>query len=148
MKINSKIRYALRTIIEIANHTDPTGVLQKDIAKNQHISLKYLDSIISSLKLKGIVANSKGRGSGYILTRDPQDITMLDIYTAFEEIVVVECINNMGLCDRNSHNCKAQNYWMEFSIEFRKLLSKKTLAEVLQETHYECKDIEVVQQNF
>jgi Rrf2 family protein len=108
--------------------------------------LKYLDSIISSLKLKGLVANSKGRGSGYILTREPKDITMLDIYTAFEQIVVVECINNMSLCDRNTHDCKAKNYWMEFSIDFRKLLARKTLAEVLQETYYECKDLELVQQ--
>jgi len=144
MKINSKIRYGLRTIIEIANHTDPNGILQKDIAKNQHISLKYLDSIISSLKIKGLVANSKGRGSGYILTREPKDITMLDIYTAFEQIIVVECINNKSLCERNTHNCKAQNYWMEFSLDFRKILSKKTLAEVIQETYYECKDLEVV----
>jgi len=144
MKINSKIRYGLRTIIEIANHTDPNGILQKDIAKNQHISLKYLDSIISSLKIKGLVANSKGRGSGYILTREPKDITMLDIYTAFEQIIVVECINNKSLCERNTHNCKAQNYWMEFSLDFRKILSKKTLSEVIQETYYECKDLEVV----
>ena len=145
MRINSKIRYGLRTIIEIANHPDPNGVLQKDIAKNQHISLKYLDSIISSWKIKGLVASSKGRGSGYILTREPKDITMLDIYTAFEQIVVVECINNMGFCDRNTHNCKAQNYWMEFNLEFRKILQNKTLAEILLETHYECIDVLIEQ---
>lgn len=145
MRINSKIRYGLRTIIEIANHTDPTGILQKDIAKNQHISLKYLDSIISSLKLKGLVANSKGRGSGYILTRKPKDITMLDIYTAFEQIIVVECINNKSLCERNTHNCKAQNYWTEFSIEFRNILAKKNLDQILQETYYECKNLDLAQ---
>ena len=42
MKINTKIRYGLRTMIEIANAQDDNGVLQKDIAKNQNISLKYL----------------------------------------------------------------------------------------------------------
>ena len=127
--------FNINTVIaEIVDMIEP-------IAKNQNISLKYLDSIISSLKIKGIVANSKGRGSGYILTRAPKDITMLDIYTAFEQIIVVECINNMSLCDRNTHNCKAQNYWMEFNIEFRKILSRKTLADVLTDTHYECMDV-------
>ena len=144
MRVNTKIRYGLRTIIEIANTTDPNGVLQKDIAKNQHISLKYLDSIISALKIKGLVANSKGRGSGYRLTREPKDITMLDIYTAFEQIVVVECINNIGLCERATHECKAKNYWMEFSIEFRQLLFKKNLEQIIQDTYYECKDLERV----
>ena len=144
MRVNTKIRYGLRTIIEIANTTEPNGVLQKDIAKNQHISLKYLDSIISALKIKGLVANSKGRGSGYRLTREPKDITMLDIYTAFEQIVVVECINNRSFCERATHECKAKNYWMEFSIEFRQLLFKKNLEQIIQDTYYECKDLEPV----
>jgi len=144
MRVNTKIRYGLRTIIEIAHTSDPSGVLQKDIAKNQHISLKYLDSIISALKIKGLVANSKGRGSGYRLTRDPEDITMLDIYTAFEQIVVVECINNKGFCERATHECKAKNYWNEFSIDFRHLLEKKTLAQIMIDTYYECKDLEPV----
>lgn len=144
MRINTKIRYGLRTIIEIAHTSDPNGVLQKDIAKNQHISLKYLDSIISSLKIKGLVANSKGRGSGYRLTREPKDISMLDIYTAFEQIVVVECINNKSLCERATHECKAKNYWNEFSIDFKKLLLKKNLEQILKETYYECKDLELI----
>ena len=145
MRVNTKIRYGLRTIIEIASTSDPNGVLQKDIAKNQHISLKYLDSIIAALKLKGLVANSKGRGSGYRLTREPKDITMLDIYTAFEQIVVVECINNKGFCERATHECKAQSYWNEFNLDFRHLLSKKNLEQIMQDTYYECKNLELVQ---
>ena len=145
MRVNTKIRYGLRTIIEIAHTSDPNGVLQKDIAKNQNISLKYLDSIISALKVKGLVANSKGRGSGYRLTRDPKDITMLDIYTAFEQIVVVECINNKGFCERSTHDCKAKNYWNEFSIDFRCLLQKKNLEQIMKDTYYECRELETVQ---
>src|SRR5665648_2066 len=108
MKVNTKIRYGLRTMLEIANGPYNEGVLQKDIAKNQNISLKYLDSIISSLKLKGLVSNTKGKGSGYMLTRCPKEITMFDIYTAFENIEVIECINNMSFCDRSEHVCQAR----------------------------------------
>src|ERR1035437_3944199 len=141
MRVNTKIRYGLRTIIEIAHSTDPSGVLQKDISKNQHISLKYLDSIISALKIKGLVANSKGRGSGYRLTRDPKDITMLDIYTAFEQIVVIECINNLSFCETSTHDCKGRNYWSEFKDDFEAILAKKNLAQIIEETYYECKDL-------
>ncbi|NDP19649.1 MAG: Rrf2 family transcriptional regulator [Paludibacter sp.] len=141
MRINTKIRYGLRTMIEIASTTDPSGVLQKDIAKNQHISLKYLDSIISALKVKGLVANSKGRGSGYRLTREPKEITMFDIYTAFEQIVIVECINNNGLCERAMHECKARSYWSGFGQDFIELLSKKNLEQIMVETYYDCKDL-------
>jgi len=138
MKVNTRIRYGLRTMLEIAKAPEHEGMLQKDIAKNQNISLKYLDSIISSLKLKNLVCNTKGRGSGYTLTRDPKDITMLDIYTAFEKIEVVECINNMSFCDRSLHVCLARNYWSEFSMEFVELLRKKTLKDIMDDTHYEC----------
>lgn len=138
MKINTKIRYGLRTMIEIASSDDPNGILQKDIAINQNISLKYLDSIISSLKVKGLVANSKGRGSGYKLTRDTKEISMLDIYTAFEQIVIVECINNKEFCDRSSHNCEAISYWTEFGADFKELLSKKNLDQIIQEAKNNC----------
>lgn len=133
MKINTNIRYGLRTIMEIANSTEPNGVLQKDISKNQNISLKYLDSIISSLKLKGLIVNIKGKGSGYRLTRPPNEITMWDVYTTFEPIIVVDCINNKDVCNR-SGDCKAKDYWCEFKQEFREILLKKNLAQIIQET--------------
>lgn len=147
MKVNTKIRYGLRTMIEIAGATDPNGILQKDIAKNQRISLKYLDPIIASLKLKGLIVNSKGKGSGYRLTRDPKDITMLDIYTAFEQIVIVECINNMGYCERSLHDCKGRSYWHEFRDEITNLLLKKTLDQIMEQTYYECKELISVNPN-
>ena len=143
MRINTKIRYGLRTIIEIAITNDPSGVLQKDIAKSQHISLKYLDPIISGLKLKGLITNSKGKSSGYRLTREPKDITMFDIYTAFEQITIIECINNLGFCDRSAHDCKGRNYWNEFRDDIISLLTNKTLEQIIAETYYECKDLVV-----
>lgn len=141
MRVNTKIRYGLRTMVEIANAPNMEGILQKDIAKNQNISLKYLDSIISSLKLKGLIVNTKGRGSGYTLTREPKDITMLDIYTAFEQITIIECITNKGFCERASQICKTRSYWGEFRAEFIDILQKKTLAKIIEETHFECNDL-------
>jgi len=129
-------------MIEIASSTETNGMLQKDIAKNQNISLKYLDPIISALKLKGLIANSKGKGSGYRLTRPTEEISMLDIYTAFEQIVVIECINNCDFCERSIHDCKAQNYWQEFKEEFIHNLEKKNLAQIINETYYECNKLE------
>ena len=76
-------------MIEIADCRNSEGILQKDIAERQQISVKYLDYIISALKLKGLIRNVGGRGSGYVIARPAVDITMLDIYTAFEPIVVV-----------------------------------------------------------
>jgi len=139
MRVNTKIRYGLRTMIEIASVTNDDGVLQKDIAQKQNISVKYLDSIISALKLKGLITNSKGRGSGYRLTRPASEITMYEIYTAFEQITVVECINNKSFCERSLHECTANCYWSEFGNNLKKLLMAKTLEQIVLSTHFECR---------
>lgn len=141
MQVNTKIRYGLRTMIEIASANEPKGLLQKDIASSQNISLKYLDPIISALKIKGLIANSRGKGSGYILTRPADQITMLDIYTAFEQIAIIECINNCDMCERSTHDCHAKNYWLEFKDKFLDLLRSKNLAQIVEDTYYECNDV-------
>lgn len=140
MQINTKIRYGLRTMIELASSTEPKGLLQKEIAKSQNISLKYLDPIILALKVKGLIANSKGKGSGYLLTRPAEEITMYDIYTAFEQITITECINNCNLCERTVHDCHAKNYWIGFKEQFCLLLKEKNLAQIVKDTYYECNE--------
>lgn len=133
MRINTKVRYGLRAMIEIASVNDTNGILLKEISKNQNISNKYLDPIISSLKLKGLISNTKGKHSGYRLTRKPEEITMLDIYTAFEPITVVGCINNNTFCE-NSCNCLGKNYWEVFKKDFEEMLMKKNLAQIINNT--------------
>ncbi len=131
MRINTKIRYGLRTMVVIASSTGTEGVLQKDIADSQSISVKYLDSIISYLKLKGLIINAQGKRSGYKLARPADQITMLDIYTAFDRIEVVECLNNENLCPRKNHNCKANRYWDSLKTDFTTLLKNKTLSDIM-----------------
>lgn len=142
MKINTKIRYGLRAMIEIACAKEAHGVLQKDISKNQSISLKYLDSIILALKVKGLIENEKGKGSGYLLSMPPEEINMWDIYSAFEPIVFVECVNNNNFCE-NIANCSANGYWCELKKEFEQLLKAKTLAQIIQDaSQKQCEIIE------
>lgn len=131
MKINTKIRYGLRTMIVIANAPDLDGILQKDIAESQDISLKYLDSIISSLKLKGLIVNVRGKGSGYKLARSANEITVFDIYTAFERVDIVDCIDNPEICIKASQNCNANAFWCEFKSSFSSILINKKLSDII-----------------
>lgn len=138
MNINTKIRYGLRSMIEISSAEHNNGVLQREIAENQGISLKYLDSIISALKRAGLIENKEGRGSGYILTRDASEITMLDIYSAFDPIDVVECVVNSSFCDKSLSGCRANSYWNEFRFEVMQILKKKNLAQIVQGKRMNC----------
>lgn len=111
MKFNTRIRYGIRTMLEIAMDDSGQGVLQKDIARNQLISVKYLDAIIHALKKANLICNVKGKKSGYVLTRPPQEITMMDVYQAFDdEICVVDCCAKSFEC-KNDAICDVKLFW-------------------------------------
>lgn len=98
-------------MLEIARAENSGGVFQKDIAENQSLSLKYLDHIIQSLKTSNLIRNAKGKKSGYILTRKPEEITIFDIHRAFEPgICLVECLSGNYSCDM-SENCLTRGFW-------------------------------------
>jgi len=111
VKFNTRIRYGIRTMLELALNDSSDGVFQKDIAVNQDISIKYLDHIIVALKIAGLIRNVGGKKSGYRLTRDASEITMLDIYHAFEPgFSVNECAYNASECPR-LRICAVKGFW-------------------------------------
>ena len=111
MKFSTKTRYGIRTLLEIALHEDGVGVFQKDIAENQKLSIKYLDHIIAALKVAGLISNVKGKKSGYVLTRSPKDITMLDVHNAFEPgVCVVDCLSGNVNCELEE-GCATKDFW-------------------------------------
>jgi Rrf2 family protein len=125
MKFNTKTRYGLRTMLEIAVRRNEGGILQKEIAENQGISVKYLDPIIASLKASGLIAKAGGRTSGYRLTRDPGKISIYDVFRSFEEeLVIADCI----IEENDLHNPygAAREFWQELNdIIMKKLQSVK-----------------------
>jgi Rrf2 family protein len=135
MKFSTKTRYGVRAMLEIALDTSRNGVLQKDIAVNQDISVKYLDFIIHSLKVAGLITNAKGKKSGYLLTRHPSKISMFDIHNAFEPgICIVDCLSKNTRCPRG-RKCAVRKYWTELNDMVVDYLKKTTLAELVDQEH-------------
>ncbi len=131
MKINTKIRYAVRAMYEIASSNDENGILQKEIAKNQKLSLKYLDHIISALKVKGLISNKKGKRSGLILLKKPEDITIYDIFRAFEaDISIVECIKGVEDCELIT-TCPVYDFWNILNDRIISTLKSETLQDIV-----------------
>jgi Rrf2 family protein len=133
LKFNTKIRYGLRAMVEIALDESGNGVFQKDISEKQKISVKYLDPIISSLKIARLIMNTRGKKSGYKLTRKPEEIKILDIYLAFEPgIAVVDCINKNYSCDL-AINCGVKDFWGGLNATIIKYFESYTLADLVRE---------------
>jgi Rrf2 family protein len=130
MKINTKVRYGLRVMIEISrNHSN--GILQKKIAESQGIPLPYLDSIITSLRTSGLIVNFSGKSSGYILAKPANEITVYDVYRAFEpDLSLVYCINPISDCSRESI-CSTKDYWAELNDQLKQILERTVLEELV-----------------
>jgi len=133
MKFNTKTRYALRTMIAIALEGKGKGLLQKEIARRQGISNKYLDAIIRALKRKSLIKNVRGKKSGYVLARPAGEISLYDIHLAFEkEINPIECLQPGYVCP-NMEVCVARLFWMELNKTIKKQMEKTTLALLVRE---------------
>ncbi len=133
MKFNTKTRYGLRAMMEIARETDNDGIFQKDIAERQDISNKYLDHIIYGLKVAGLISNVRGKKSGYILTRPAKEITILDINNAFEPgICVIDCIAMNYKCEREN-SCSAKNFWTGLNDMIINYFKSTTLQNLLEQ---------------
>jgi Rrf2 family transcriptional regulator, iron-sulfur cluster assembly transcription factor len=129
MQINTKIRYGLRTMVELTLERNKEGIFQKNIAKNQQLSEKYLDNIISTLKAAGLIKNLGGKKSGYILGKPSSEITVFDIYKAFESTSIIHCLPNPSACERFK-DCAAREYWNGLNDVINQYLKDKTLEEI------------------
>ncbi|MGQ1891128.1 RrF2 family transcriptional regulator [Thermophagus sp. OGC60D27] len=130
MKFNTKTRYGLRAMIEIARETENNGIFQKEIAKRQNLSNKYLDHIIYALKVSGLITNVKGKKSGYILAKSASEIAILDIYNAFEPgICITDCLMNYK-CNRESF-CAAKLFWEKLNDLIVNYFKSSTLQDLL-----------------
>jgi len=118
-------------MIEIASDTSGKGVLQKDIAKNQDISNKYLDHIISALKTSNLIGNVKGKKSGYVLTKSPAEISIFEIHNAFENgICVIDCVSLNSICDRDG-KCNSQQFWKGLNKIILNYFNQTTLQDLI-----------------
>ena len=134
MKVNTKIRYGLRTMIEIAMNAGTTGLLQKEISERQGIPIKYLDKIIAELKAANLILNVNGKRSGYRLAQPANKITVYDIYKTFEgRVAVINCLyeDAEGNCCRNME-CASQEFWHVLSTEMEATLHSKTLDKLVK----------------
>jgi Rrf2 family protein len=131
LKFSTKTRYGIRAMIEIASDSSGNGMLQKDIAKNQKISNKYLDHIIAALKASNLICNVKGKKSGYILTRPAVEISVYDIHNAFENgICVIDCVGLNTNCEKNGC-CSSQVFWKGLNNVVLEYFNNITLQHLL-----------------
>ena len=113
MKVSTKGRYALRMMIDIAEHSDNERVSIKEISERQGISVKYMEQIVTNLTRTGLLRSGRGSGGGYSLAKAPDQYTVGEILRAIEgKLVPVACLEDeINKCERSSY-CETLNFWI------------------------------------
>lgn len=130
MRLSTKVRYALRAMIELAFHESEGPQLLRDIARAQKLSPKYLEQLTIPLRHAGLVRSERGPNGGYELTRPATQITALDIVEAMEgPLDLLDCVRNEAACDL-AENCVSRKLWMRVGGAMSSALMETTLADL------------------
>ncbi len=130
--ISTRGRYAVRVMIDLAEHENGTTVPLKDIAARQGISKKYLESIVKDLVKGGLVAGVSGKGGGYRLLRPAEDYNIGEILELTEgPIAPVACLAaGAEECPRSS-SCQTLPLWAEYDKLTHDFFFSKKLTDLL-----------------
>lgn len=130
--ISTKGRYALRIMIDLAQHSDEGNVALKDIAERQHISKKYLEIIVRDLVRGGILEGISGKGGGYRLCRRPEEYTVFEIIELMEgTLAPVACLEKDAKACPLAPDCHTLPLWKEYYKMTRDFFSGKRLTDLL-----------------
>lgn len=134
MKISTRGRYAIRVMLDLAEHNSGQYIPLMDIAKRQEISEKYLESIVAALSRKRFVSALRGKGGGYRLARSPQDYTIADILRVTEgSLAPVACLEQeVNDCERAS-DCRTLKMWEGFYKVINEYFEGITLQDLLEQ---------------
>lgn len=133
MKISTKGRYALRMLIDLAEHQGDGFVSLKDIAARQEISKKYLEQIVAMLNRPDILRTNRGYQGGYRLAKPAEEYTVGDILRLTEGgLTPVSCLETDGVhCDK-ADTCATLPIWQGLNKVINQYLDSITLQDVLE----------------
>ena len=113
--ISTRGRYALRVLIDLAEHGGQQYLPMKEVASRQEISLKYLERILPLLTKSGYVEGQHGKGGGYRLKKVPQDIRVGDVLRLTEgDLAPVACLIPGADPCNYAHECRTLEMWKEY----------------------------------
>ena len=132
MNVTSKGRYALRVMLDLAQHTDDGYVSLKTIADRCGYSMKYLEAIVGNLKRAELLESTRGKEGGYRLCRSPEKYSVGEILRCIEDnLAPVSCIKAGSIDCDHAGECMTVPMWMELDEITNSYLDTVTLLDLL-----------------
>lgn len=132
MMISTRGRYALRVLIDLAEHNDGNYIPMKDVAMRQNLPLKYLERILPVLTKNKLIVGLHGKGGGYRLSRLPDEYTVGEILRLTEgNLAPVACLEHgVEPCERAAE-CRTLTMWTKFYEMTNEYFDSITIADLM-----------------
>ena len=132
MKVSTKGRYALRMLLDLAEHSEDGFIALKEIAQRQGISKKYLEQIVPILNKSDILKTNRGFQGGYMLAKAPEKYTVGEILRLTEgSLSPVACLDQEPIQCERSRECPTLPIWQGLNQVINDYLDNITLQDVL-----------------
>lgn len=133
MMISTRGRYALRVLIDLAEHNDGNYIPMKDVAERQGLSLKYLERILPVLTKNKLILGMHGKGGGYRLSRTPDEYTVGEILRLTEgNLAPVTCLEHDAEPCARAAECRTLEMWKKFHEMTNNYFDGITVAELMR----------------
>lgn len=134
--LSKKTKYAIHALSFLAKKDNKTPQLISKISEETHTPRKFLEAILLDLKKNGILGSKMGKGGGYYLIKNPQEIKLSTILRLFDgPIAYVPCasLNYYEKCDEcdEEQNCGLHHIMVDVRDETLKLLENKSIQDIL-----------------
>jgi len=133
MHITYKGDYALKTILDLSVRYGDTPVTIHDLAKRADIPLKFLEQILLDLKRGGFVESRRGKVGGYLLTRQPSEITIGEVIRFIDGAIgPIDCLEENYHGCKDIYRCVFRPIWQEINQATSKIVDNITFEDLLK----------------
>lgn len=133
MIVSTRGRYALRVLIDMAEHSEQERIPLKEIAERQNISQKYIESIMTLLSKNGFIDGVHGKGGGYMLNRTPQEYKVGDILRLTEgTLAPVACLERCAAPCEKKGECRTIGMWTKLDELIEGYLDTVSVADLMK----------------
>lgn len=133
MLVSTKGRYALRVMIDLAEHQSDGFIPLKVIAERQEISEKYLENIIKLLVKAKLLTGLRGKGGGYQLTKAPEQYTVESVLRITEDSMApVACLEPGAEACPRAAECRTLSMWQGLDKLITEYFANITLADLIR----------------
>src|SRR5688572_14960017 len=134
--LSQKTKYALRALQYLARAHGTGPVLISTLARDEQIPQKFLEAILLDLKNQGVLQSKKGKGGGYLLLRQPKEITLGEVIRLFDgPIAPLPCVSEIAFrkCDEclDETVCPTRSVMKEVRDAMAGILDRTTIADLL-----------------